>query len=243
MPAILPLVLIGLAVGPVSTLWTHDGSKLLEPMYQEATGLGLFAGQYLFHFVSLAIGIILFEGGLTLKRQEVATVGPSVLKLITLGSLVTLVGGTVAAHLIVGLSWPISLQFAALIVVTGPTVIAPILRNVPLNRSVSTVLKWEGILIDPVGALTAVLVFEFILSGASVGAYTGHAFLEFVKVILVGTALGAMAAYVLYFFIKKELIPHYLLSVATLAMVLGCIFFPTYFPMNQACSRSSSWAW
>lgn len=224
-PAILPLVLIGLAVGPLSTFWTEDGQKLLEPMYRDGSNTGLFPGQYLFNFVSLSIGIILFEGGLTLKRQEIESIGPAVLALISVGSLVTLVGAAVASHLVMGLSWAVSIQFSALIIVTGPTVIAPILRNVPLNRSVGNVLKWEGILIDPIGALIAVLMFEFLQSGGTVGEYSGHAILEFTKVLLIGLALGAVMAYALYFIIKKEWIPHYLLNVTTLAVVMGVFVF------------------
>jgi NhaP-type Na+/H+ or K+/H+ antiporter len=224
-PSILPLILIGLLVGPISTLWTADGAKLLEPVYKEATGKGLFPSEYLFNFVSLAIGIILFEGGLTLKRRELKTVGPAIGKLISIGTVVTLVGGGIAAHYIMDLSWEISLQFSALIIVTGPTVIAPILRNVPLNRNISTVLKWESILIDPIGAMVAVLFFEFLLTGGTIGEFTSHAFLEFIKIILVGLALGGVSAYALYFFIKKEWVPAYLLNVFTLAMVLGVFVF------------------
>lgn len=224
-PAILPLVLIGLAVGPLSTFWTEDGQKLLEPMYRDGSSTGLFPGHYLFNFVSLSIGIILFEGGLTLKRQEIESIGPAVLALISVGSLVTLVGAAVASHFVMGLSWAVSIQFSALIIVTGPTVIAPILRNVPLNRSVANVLKWEGILIDPIGALIAVLMFEFLQSGGTVGEYSGHAILEFAKVLLIGLALGALMAYTLYFIIKKEWIPHYLLNVTMLAVVMGVFVF------------------
>ena len=222
-PAILPLVLIGLLVGPISTLWTEDGAKWLEPMYRDGEVGGLFPGQYLFDFVSISIGIILFEGGLTLKRAEIKTIGPAVGALLSVGALVTLVGGAMAAHWVMGLSWPVSLQISALIIVTGPTVIAPILRNVPLNRSVANVLKWEGILIDPIGAVAAVLMFEFLMSGDTVGQYSVHAILEFTKVILIGLALGAITAYALYFCIKKEWIPHYLLNVTTLALVM-CVF-------------------
>ena len=89
----------------------------------------------------------------------------AILKLITIGSLITFVGAGIAAHYLIGLNWQISFLFAGLIIVTGPTVIAPILRNTPLNRNIATVLKWEGILIDPIGALVAVLVFDFIISG------------------------------------------------------------------------------
>ncbi|MDX1940739.1 MAG: sodium:proton antiporter [Saprospiraceae bacterium] len=220
-PSILPLILIGLFVGPLSTLWTPDGSKLLEPIYNEEKNAGLFPNQYLFYFVSLAIGIILFEGGLTLKRREIKGVGPAILKLITLGSVITFIGAGLGTHFIMGLSWAISFQFAALIIVTGPTVIAPILQNVPLNRNVSTVLKWEGILIDPLGALVAVLVFEFIRSSEGGADFTSHALITFFQIILIGLALGVIAAYALYWLIKLDLIPRFLLNVFTLAFVLS----------------------
>ncbi|MEQ8704148.1 MAG: sodium:proton antiporter [Phaeodactylibacter sp.] len=221
-PAILPLILIGLLVGPISTFFTYDGEKLLEPLLVRGAdgAIGIFPGEYLFSFVSLAIGIILFEGGLTLKRKEIAGVGPAILKMITIGSLITFLGAGLAAHYLMGLNWAISFLFGALIIVTGPTVIAPILQNIPLNRNVSTVLKWEGILIDPIGALVAVLVFEFIRSAEGGVEFTSHALVSFFQILLTGLAMGAIAGYALYQFIIRDLIPHYLLNVFTLAMVL-----------------------
>lgn len=219
-PAILPLIIIGLIVGPISSMYTGDGSKWIEPIFNEATGTGLFPGQSLFYFVSLAIGIILFEGGLTLRMREIKGVGPAILKLITLGSLITFLGAGLAAHFVMGLNWPISFLFAGLVIVTGPTVIAPILQNVPLNRNVATVLKWEGILIDPIGALVAVLVFEFIISGEGGAAFGAQAFKSFFIIILIGIALGTLAALALRQLIVSKLVPHYLLNVFTLAMVL-----------------------
>jgi NhaP-type Na+/H+ or K+/H+ antiporter len=224
-PAILPLILIGLLVGPLSTYFTDNGMKIIEPVYHEATESGLFPGEYLFYFVSLSIGIILFEGGLTLKRKEIADVGPVILKLITLGSAITFIGAGLAAHFIMGLPWSISFLFAALIIVTGPTVIAPILQNVPLNRNVATVLKWEGILIDPIGALAAVIVFEFIRSTEGSMAYTSHALITFSQIIFIGLAVGGVAAIALYQLIKHDLIPNYLLNVFTLAFVLTIFVF------------------
>lgn len=221
-PAILPLILIGLFVGPVSTLITEDGSKWIEPVWNGKEGL--FPGERLFNFVSLAIAVILFEGGLTLKREEILNVGPVILKLITLGSLVTFVGAGISAHYIFDLSWSISFLFAGLIIVTGPTVIAPILRNVPLKRDVSAVLKWEGILIDPVGALVAVLVFEFIVAGEG-NNFTKEALIEFGKIVVFGTVIGVASAYALYHSIKRKLIPHYLMNVVVLAMVLAVFVF------------------
>jgi NhaP-type Na+/H+ or K+/H+ antiporter len=215
-PAILPLIIIGLLVGPIATLYMD--TKLIEPIWNGEKGL--FPGDSLFYFVSLAISIILFEGGLTLKRTEILNTGPVIGKLISIAVLITFIGGGVAAHYIFGLSWKISLLFSALIIVTGPTVITPILRNIPLKKDLSSILKWEGILIDPIGALFAVLVFEFISAGAG-GEFTLVALEEFGKIVLFGFTFGFSFAHALVFSIKKKLIPHYLLNVFTLATVLG----------------------
>lgn len=217
-PAILPLILIGLLVGPIAAEYiTSDGSKWIEPIWDGKKGL--FPGDGLYYFVSLAISVILFEGGLTLKREEIKNVGPSITKLITLGSAVTFFGAGVLAHYLFDLSWQISFLFAGLIIVTGPTVITPILRNIPLKKDVSAVLKWEGILIDPIGALVAVLVFEFISVGGDSG-FTKTALMEFGKILLFGTSFGFTFAHALAFVINKKLIPHYLLNVVSLSTVL-----------------------
>lgn len=217
LPAILPLILIGLLVGPIATLYTEDGSKLIEPVWNGEKGL--FPGEGLYYFLSLAISIILFEGGLTLKRSEIRNVGPVITKLITVGTLVTFFGGGIAAHFIFGLSWKISFLFSALIIVTGPTVITPILRNIPLKKDISAVLKWEGILIDPIGALVAVLVFEFISVGEG-QEYTKTALIDFGKILLFGTTFGFTFAHALAFIIRKKYVPHYLLNVVSLSVVL-----------------------
>jgi len=217
-PAILPLILIGLLVGPIAAeFFSDDGSKWIEPIWNGEKGL--FPGEGLYYFVSLAISIILFEGGLTLKRSEIRNVGPVITKLITLGSAITFFAAGILAHVIFNLSWEISFLFSGLIIVTGPTVITPILRNIPLKKDVSAVLKWEGILIDPIGALVAVLVFEFISVGGDSG-FTKTALMEFGKIILFGTTFGFTFAHALAFAINKKLIPHYLLNVVSLSTVL-----------------------
>ena len=217
-PAILPLILIGLFVGPIAAEFiTDDGSKWIEPIWNGKKGL--FPGDGLYYFVSLAISIILFEGGLTLKRDEIKNVGPSITKLITVGSAVTFFGAGILTHYLFQLSWEISFLFSGLIIVTGPTVITPILRNIPLKKDVSAVLKWEGILIDPIGALVAVLVFEFISVGGDSG-FTKTALTEFGKILLFGTSFGFTFAHALAFIINKKLVPHYLLNVVSLSTVL-----------------------
>jgi NhaP-type Na+/H+ or K+/H+ antiporter len=217
-PAILPLILIGLLVGPIAAAYlSEDGSKWIEPIWNGTKGL--FPGDGLYYFVSLAISIILFEGGLTLKRSEIKNVGPVITKLITLGSAITFILAGLGAHYIFNLAWEISFLFSGLIIVTGPTVITPILRNIPLKKDVSTVLKWEGILIDPIGALVAVLVFEFISVGGG-GGFTKTALMEFGKILLFGTSFGFTFAHALAYAVNKKLIPHYLLNVVSLSTVL-----------------------
>lgn len=132
-PAILPLILIGLLVGPIAAEYlSKDGTKWIEPVWNGKNGL--FPGDSLYYFVSLAISIILFEGGLTLKRSELKNVGPVITKLITVGSAITFFGAGIVARYIFNLSWDLSFLFSGLIIVTGPTVITPILRNIPLKK-------------------------------------------------------------------------------------------------------------
>lgn len=219
-PAILPLILIGLFVGPISTLFSEDGNKWIEPLWNGE--IGLFPGERLFNFVSLSIALILFEGGLTLKKEEIKSVGSVIYKLITLGSFITLITAGVAAHYVIGLNWSLSFLFSALIIVTGPTVITPILRNLAIKKEISTILKWEGILIDPIGALVAVLVYEFISVGSGHGMrYTQDTLIEFGKIIIIGFSIGFTSAYAFAMALKQKMIPHYLLNAIVLALVLG----------------------
>ena len=218
-PSILPLIIIGLLVGPLSTLW-NEGEKWINPIWDPTTDHGLFPGEGLFHFVELAIGIILFEGSMTLKRDEISDVGKTIGKLISLGALITFAAAGLLAHFVVGLNWSISFLFAALIIVTGPTVIAPILRNVPMKKNVATVLKWEGILIDPIGALAAVLVYQFITT-TSGGDYTTEAMLQFLRILFISLSFGTLSAYAFRELLRRDWVPHYLLTITSLAFVLA----------------------
>jgi len=212
-PAILPLILIGLAIGPIATLFTADGSKLID-------GDAIFSGDLLFSFVSIAVGVILFEGGLTLNLKEIRSLAGTVRNLLIIGALITFIGGGVSAHFIMGLSWQMSFLFGALIIVSGPTVVIPILRNVRPNTNVNTVLKWEGILIDPLGALIAVLMYEFILSSKHGVDYPMEVFQDFFITISAGIVSGGLGAFFLYSLIKNNALPGYLQNVFTLALVI-----------------------
>lgn len=213
LPAILPLIIFGLLVGPLSTFLTPDGSKLID-------GDEIFTGHLLFSFVSLSVGIILFEGGLTLKLNEIKNQATTVRNLLTIGALITAIGGTLTAYYLLEMDLKIAILFGALIIVSGPTVISPILRNVRPNQKINTILKWEGILIDPLGALVAVLAYEFIKSSKPGEEFTLMALKEFFLTISSGFFMGFIGAFILYYMIKNNRVPPFLRNVVTLALVV-----------------------
>ncbi|MEH0158541.1 sodium:proton antiporter [Limibacter armeniacum] len=212
-PAILPLIIIGLLVGPISTFLTANGHKFID-------GDKIFHQDLLFDVVSISVGLILFEGGLTLKFKEIRTLANTVRNLIFFGTVITLLGGGFAVHWIMGFSYQISFLFGALIIVSGPTVIGPILRNVRANNNINTILKWEGILIDPVGALVAILIYEFIITGQSNEHFTIFALKGFLMIILAGLVTGGIFAWLTYIILKRNLVPHYLRNTVMLGIVI-----------------------
>lgn len=204
LPAILPLLLVGFLVGPL-TGWLHPAQVLGK------TGLSALT--------SLAVGIILFEGGLTLSAKDIAGQGRTVLRLISWGAVLTWGLAAAAAHLIVGLPLSVSALFGALVIVTGPTVIAPLLRNVRPNANVSNVLRWEGILIDPVGALAAAVAFEWIRAQGSGEAVAGI-LMHILAFVVVGTVVGLAMGYALSVALRRHWLPDHLINPMTLGWVL-----------------------
>jgi NhaP-type Na+/H+ or K+/H+ antiporter len=220
-PAILPLIVIGLALGPASTLFTPDGEKILD-------GDQIFSGDLLFAFVSISVGVILFEGGLTLKLREIRDQARVVRNLLIIGPIITLLGGGLAAHYLLGLDYRLAFLFGALIIVSGPTVVIPILRNVRPNMRINSVLKWEGILIDPLGALIAVLVYEFIQTSDLANGSTVEVFKEFFITVSAGMFVGALAAFFLRWLLEKNRLPAYLRNVMALGMVIFAFTFAEF---------------
>lgn len=203
-PAILLLLGAGLAIGPMF--------NLLIP--QEVFG------DLLFPFISLSVAIILFEGSLTLRYGEIRDHGKMVRNLIPVGSIVTFIIGTLTVRWILNTTWPVALLFGAISIVTGPTVIVPLLRSVRPTSKLSNILRWEGIIIDPVGALLAVLVFEGIVSWGQ-GNVFEHALYIFGKTLVIGCMVGAVAGYLNGLALRKHLIPQYLHNAGTLTFMLG----------------------
>ncbi|MFT5196122.1 MAG: NhaP-type Na+/H+ or K+/H+ antiporter [Cellvibrionaceae bacterium] len=205
-PSILLLLVFGFIAGPV-TGFIHPDE--------------LF-GELLFPLVSLSVAIILFEGGLSLKRDEIGGVESVVRLLVSLGALVSWAVTSLAAFYILELDLFLSLLLGGVLVVTGPTVVMPLLKQIRPVARVSSVLKWEGILIDPVGATLAVLIFEGII-----GRGDGHQLTIWsiasgiVITLLVGSVVGSGFAYALIQFMKRNWIAPFLETAVVLMMVVA----------------------
>jgi NhaP-type Na+/H+ or K+/H+ antiporter len=203
-PAILLLLLGGVIAGPITGFLTFDqiSDEVLEP------------------FVSLGVAIILFEGAANLRWRELRTVGRSVLALVTVGAAVTWIGAAAAGYYLLALDWSLSLLLGAILVVTGPTVILPILAQLRLAEPARSMLKWEAIVIDPIGAILAVLVFEsYFLSGfeaVTVGSLQGTVF-----AIAGGLVAGLLGAAILLAFLRNYLIPDPLQNPFVLAILFA----------------------
>lgn len=204
LPSILLLLVSGFLLGPVFGL-IHPNALL---------------GESLFPFVSLAVGIILFEGGLTLNLKELPSSGPAVLRLISLGALATWVVAALGARFILGFEPVMAILLGAILIVTGPTVVGPLLRQIRPKGRTGAILKWEGILIDPVGAVLAVLVFEIISLGGGVSV-PSFVLVGVLRTLVVGFVLGLLGAAVLVLLMRRHLIPDYLQSGITLMLVVG----------------------
>ncbi|GIU42156.1 sodium/hydrogen exchanger [Shewanella colwelliana] len=201
-PAILPLLLCGLLVGPVFGVLNPDA----------------IFGDLLFPIISLGVAVILFEGALTLNFSEIKDHGRMVTHLVSIGTLITWAIIGVSTHFIMGFGWEMAMLFGALVVVTGPTVIVPMLRSIKPKSQLSSILRWEGIVIDPIGALLAVLVFEYIAVAAEP---TSHILHSLAYMLGIGLGVGALAGYGIGQIIRRGLVPHYLKNTAVLTIMLG----------------------
>ncbi|ADI63348.1 cation:proton antiporter [Trichormus azollae] len=184
LPSIVLLLLLGILLGA-------DGIGLLHP-HLLGTGLEVI--------VSLATAIILFEGGLKLDVRELGRVSVSLQLLVTLGTLITLLGGSIAAHWLGEFPWNIAFLFASIVVVTGPTVVGPLLKQINVDRQVATLLEGEGVLIDPVGAILAYVVLDTILNG---DADPLKAIMGLILRLGVGAMIGAVGGYLMSWVFKR----------------------------------------
>jgi NhaP-type Na+/H+ or K+/H+ antiporter len=212
LPAILFLLLSGVLIGPATGLFDPDA----------------VFGELLFPLISLSVAIILFEGSLTLDFNEIRGQKGVVQRLVIVGASITWFIVAVSVHYLFDLTWEISVLFGALTVVTGPTVIVPMLRTVRPNANISNILRWEGILIDPIGALLVVVVYEFIVAQSGSNEI-GHGLITFVKVIGFGVVFGITGGWFLEFVMRRRWIPEFLHNLATLSILFGVFSFSDYF--------------
>ena len=196
-PAIVVLIATGLVLGPV----THVVSLGMAP--HELTAL-----------IGLGVAVILFEAGMDLKLAEFQRVGRGVGRLTILGPPLAWLFGALAAHYLAGLSWPVATVLGAILVVTGPTVILPLLRQARLDKEAASLLKWEGIVNDPVGVLLAVLTFQYLTvegDWAAIAMALGAA-------IAAAAVLGGLGGYAVGWLYRRGAVPEHLK--APLLMVL-----------------------
>ncbi len=202
-PSILLLLLLGLGAGPLTGFIEPD--RLMGGMLRP--------------FVSLAVAVILFEGGLSLKVSELRATGAAVHRLLTVGAVVTWALSAASAYYLLGLELQMSVLLGAILVVTGPTVVTPLLRHIRPSERVASVLRWEGILIDPLGAALAVLVYEAILAGRFQQVSEIAAEVIF-KTVVTGGFFGVTAAFMLVLLLKKYWVPDFLENPVTLMFVV-----------------------
>jgi len=203
LPSILILLVFGFVAGPVLGILKTDD---------------LF-GELLFPLVSISAAIILFEGGLSLRIADLRQVGSAVRNLTTIAVLVTWVLSAAAASIIVGLRGDVAVLLGAVLVVSGPTVIIPLIRDIRPSRRIGSVVKWEGIVNDPIGAVLAVLVLQVIVAGG-LSAGTSGAILGVVKAAVAGTAIGLAAAIIVVILLRRYLVPDFLQNPFSLMLVV-----------------------
>lgn len=203
-PGIVVLLVLGTLLGP-------DGVNLVRP---ESLGAGLPA------IVGFAVAVILFEGGMCLDLRRLKRSQRAIQQLITLGALVSLVAGMLLPMLVMGWEWQRSLLFGTLVIVTGPTVVTPLLRRLRVRKNVATVLEAEGVLIDAVGAITAAVALELVISPSGQGL--ALAFPTIAGRLLFGAVLGAVGGFVIAGLLRyRGVIPEGLENVLTLGLAVA----------------------
>jgi len=202
-PALVLLILTGLLLGPI--LGIIRPSEALGDAYQP--------------LINLAVAAILFEGGLSLRLVELKKAAAGVNRLITLTVVLSLALAATAAHFIAGLSWPVALVFGAITVVTGPTVILPLLRQARLKMRPASYLKWEGIANDPVGAVLVVVIFDYFAGSGPQSI--GDVLLRLVAGVGGAVLIGSVAAWLLGRAFLAGQVAEYLKGPVALAAALG----------------------
>lgn len=211
LPSILLLLVLGFVAGPVMRALHPDAG--IDP--------DRVLGDLLMPVVELSVAVVVFEGGLTLRLKELARGGTVIRNLVSIGALITWAVGALGARCILGLSWPLATLLGAILVVSGPTVVQPLLKQVRPVGPTGAILKWEGIVIDPIGVLLAVLVFDAVLEGREPTQLFLPWAVTITLALSLGAALGLAVAGALVAALRYYAIPDALHSAVTLMAVLG----------------------
>ena len=204
LPGIVLLLFSGILFGP-------DGLDWIKP---DSLGSGLHI------LVGFAVAIILFEGGMNLRISRIMRERKAIRGLITVGALCTLIGGTLITIILLGWDFRTSILFGTLIIVTGPTVITPLLKRIRVHHGVSTILEAEGILLDAIGAIIAVVALEIAISPSGLSFVTG--FYHIISRLAIGALLGVAGGYLLTILFRfRNLIPDGLENVFILSWVIA----------------------
>jgi len=215
-PSILLLLLMGILAGPVART-ALAGTSFEQFAINPDT---LFNSDVLLAAVGLAVGLILYEGGLTLNFKELQSTWKPVTLLVSAGAVVTWIVAAFSAFLIFDLDPPIAILLGAILIVTGPTVVGPMLAHIRPSGDSGLILKWEGIVIDPIGVLAAVLVFEAISADSQLNDVSS--IVQAIGVTLVaGVSIGLIAAYLLQTLLTRFWVPDYLQNPVSLMLVVA----------------------
>lgn len=224
-PSILLLLIFGILAGPVARTVFADAPFAIDPDE-------LFNKEILLSLVGIAVGLILYEGGLTLNFKELHTTWKPVTLLVTTGALVTWIIAGISAYYLFGLDKEIAILLGAILIVTGPTVVGPMLAHIRPSGDSGLILKWEGIVIDPIGVGAAVLVFEVISSTSSTSGI-GSVVQSIAITIAAGVGFGVFAAFLLQNLLTRFWVPDFLQNPVSLMLVIA-----TFTASNQVMSES-----
>jgi NhaP-type Na+/H+ or K+/H+ antiporter len=203
-PQIVTLLAVGVAVGP-DALGIIDSDELF--------------GTTLEPIVTLAVGVVLFDGALKLRHEDLGEgAWRAVVRLVTVGLVLTWVIVSLAVGLLLGLDWSIAVLIGAILTLSGPTVVGPLMQHVRPSGRIRAVLEWEGVMIDPLGAILAVLVFHAVLAGE-----TDIEIADFFATIFCGIALGVAAAAATILLLRRTRAPIHLRATAMLAVMLVAV--------------------
>src|SRR5699024_1845682 len=209
MPAIVVMSVTGLLIGPVL--------GLINPEVD--------FGDLYSSIISVAVAIILFEGSLNLKFKELRGLGKPIFRIATIGAFIAWILGSLTAHYMAGLHWAVAFVIGGLFIVTGPTVIMPLLRQSKLSPRPAKILKWEGIIVDPLGVLVAVFAFE-IIRYLTAENPNGTSLLIFFAASIFSVIFGLVCGRVIGLLFDSGSVPEFLKSSMVFVTVILCFTFP-----------------